>query len=230
MRSENNLVVTPQSDVSAKLFSVIVEGDISKLSSQEKTYHYKNLCESLGLNPLSKPFEYLKLNGKELLYARKDATDQLRKLHNISITIVSRDSVDGVFIVTAKATTPDGRHDESVGAVPVSNLKGDALANALMKAETKAKRRVTLSICGLGFLDESELETIRMDAKPTESDLIYEEIKGYFSLMTNNFKDKQKVQEILKEFGTGDHIKSLSLEEKKQMLENLRDYTIDCVP
>jgi hypothetical protein len=29
-----------------------------------------------------------------------------------------------------------------------------------MKAETKAKRRVTLSIVGLGMLDESELETI----------------------------------------------------------------------
>jgi hypothetical protein len=39
-------------------------------------------------------------------------------------------------------------------------LKGDALANALMKAETKAKRRVTLSIAGLGWLDETELETI----------------------------------------------------------------------
>ena len=29
-----------------------------------------------------------------------------------------------------------------------------------MKAETKAKRRVTLSICGLGMLDETEVETI----------------------------------------------------------------------
>jgi hypothetical protein len=29
-----------------------------------------------------------------------------------------------------------------------------------MKCETKAKRRVTLSICGLGMLDETELETI----------------------------------------------------------------------
>jgi hypothetical protein len=34
------------------------------------------------------------------------------------------------------------------------------MANALMKAETKAKRRVTLSICGLGMLDESEVESI----------------------------------------------------------------------
>src|SRR6202008_2665643 len=38
--------------------------------------------------------------------------------------------------------------------------KGEALGNALMKASTKAKRRATLSICGLGMLDETELETI----------------------------------------------------------------------
>ena len=29
-----------------------------------------------------------------------------------------------------------------------------------MKAETKSKRRVTLRLCGLGMLDESEVETI----------------------------------------------------------------------
>jgi len=31
----------------------------------------------------------------------------------------------------------------------------------MMKAETKAKRRVTLAICGLGFLDESEVDSIK---------------------------------------------------------------------
>ena len=30
----------------------------------------------------------------------------------------------------------------------------------MMKAETKAKRRVTLSICGLGVLDETEVENV----------------------------------------------------------------------
>ncbi|EOV0478051.1 hypothetical protein ACOIM4_001927, partial [Campylobacter coli] len=44
------------------------------------------------------------------------------------------------------------------GALNIKNLGGDNLANAIMKAITKAKRRVTLSICGLGMLDESELD------------------------------------------------------------------------
>jgi hypothetical protein len=34
------------------------------------------------------------------------------------------------------------------------------LANALMRAETKAKRRVTLSIAGLGWLDETEFDIV----------------------------------------------------------------------
>lgn len=55
---------------------------------------------------------------------------------------------------------PHGRQDESIGAVPIAALKGEALANAMMKCETKAKRRVTLSICGLGMLDETEVESV----------------------------------------------------------------------
>src|SRR5262245_32580710 len=140
--------------------SVIAAGDLSKLPPEQRTKYYAAVCNSLGLNPLTKPFEYITLNGKLTLYARKDATDQLRKLHGVSVHIASRERVDDVYTVTARATDAKGRTDESIGAVAIGSLKGDALCNAIMKAETKAKRRVTLSICGLGMLDEAELETI----------------------------------------------------------------------
>jgi len=150
--------------------AVICAGDISSLSAQQKVQYYTSLCNSLGLNPLSKPFEYLTLKGKTMLYARKDATDQLRRIHNISLQIMERSQVGDVYLVVARATTPEGRTDESIGAVSIGNLKGEALANELMKAETKAKRRVTLSIVGLGMLDETEVETIpgaRIDVQAT---------------------------------------------------------------
>lgn len=140
---------------------VVLQGDLSELTPAHRVQYYNATCESLGLNPLTKPFDYLKLNGRLTLYARKDCTDQLRKNYRVSIAIVSRDRIDDVYVVTARATLPDGRADESVGAVPIHNLKGEALANALMKCETKAKRRVTLSICGLGMLDEAEVSSIR---------------------------------------------------------------------
>lgn len=139
---------------------VVIQGDLAKLSPAQRVAYYNRVCESMGLNPLTKPFDYITLNGRLTLYAKRDATDQLRKLHRVSVTIVGRDLLDDLYAVTARATTPDGRTDESIGAVAMGNLKGDARANAIMKAETKAKRRVTLSIVGLGWLDETETETI----------------------------------------------------------------------
>lgn len=139
---------------------VVVKGDLSQLSSAERLTYYKAVCESVGLNPLTKPLDYLTLNGKLVLYANRSCTDQLRTLHGVSITKLERDKHTDVYIVTAYATDGKGRTDAATGAVFTGQLKGDMLANALMKAETKAKRRVTLSLCGLGLLDETEVETI----------------------------------------------------------------------
>lgn len=140
---------------------VIALGDLSKLDPAQRAKLYFEVCASLRLNPLTRPFEYLMLSGKLVLYARKDATDQLRHLHRISLEITSRETSGDLYVVTARARTPDGRTDEEIGAVSVKGLSGDALANAYMKCSTKAKRRVTLSVCGLGMLDELELETVR---------------------------------------------------------------------
>jgi len=158
----NELQVKSESKVSYELQEkVLVGGDLSKLNADERLSYLKNLCESLGLNPLSRPFEYILLNGKLTLYARKDCTEQLRKVNSIAIDSTEEQIVhDSIYIVKAHAIDREGRKDIARGAVNIAGLKGDALANAIMKAETKAKRRVTLSICGLGFMDESETDTI----------------------------------------------------------------------
>ena len=118
------------------------------------------MCESVGLNPLTKPFDYIVLNGKLTLYAKKDATDQLRSIHGISVYRLERDVTADTVDVTAYGRDRTGREDASLGSVPITNLKGEALANAKMKAETKAKRRLTLSLAGMGWLDETEVGTI----------------------------------------------------------------------
>jgi len=139
---------------------VLIGGDLSKLSAPERLVYYKAVCESVGLNPLTKPFEYILLNGKLTLYARKDATDQLRSLHDVSITNQTDRVIEGIYVVTTYVQNAKGRTDVAKGAVHIENLKGEARANAIMKAETKSKRRATLSICGLGMLDETEVESI----------------------------------------------------------------------
>ncbi|MHB1473049.1 MAG: hypothetical protein ACYCV4_05370, partial [Dermatophilaceae bacterium] len=141
---------------------LVTSGDLRDFTPAERVAYYNGLCRSLDLNPMTRPFEYIVLSGKLTLYARKDAAEQLRRRDQISIRITARDLHEhaGVYVVTAQATTPAGRTDEAIGAVPLPKGGGEALANAIMKAETKAKRRVTLSICGLGMLDESEVDSV----------------------------------------------------------------------
>ena len=149
---------------------VVVGGDLKDLTSEERLTYYNEVCKSVGVNPLTRPFSYITLNNKLTLYANKDCTDQLRGLKGVSITKLERETVEGVYAVTAYARNKEGREDTSVGAVSIENLRGEAKANAMMKAETKAKRRVTLSICGLGMLDETEVEAIP-DARTARIDL-----------------------------------------------------------
>lgn len=180
---------------------IVLSNNLAALKPTERMEYYSGVCKSLRLNPLTKPFEYLELPDREkgkdqngnpatklVLYATKSCTDQLRMIYGITITVTDKTFANGLYVVTAKAKTPDGREDEDIGAVPVEReggewkstdkgkryfqgngkmvpVTGDALANALLKSITKAKRRVTLSICGLGMLDESEIESIA-GAKP----------------------------------------------------------------
>jgi hypothetical protein len=140
---------------------LVLDGDLSKMSGEQKTLYYNRFCESLGLNPLTQPFQLITFQGKQRLYATKDCTEQLRNIYFVSITDITASELRGVYIVAAKAQDKDGKQDAATGAVNIEGLKGDALANAIMKAETKAKRRVTLSICGLGMLDETETDTMK---------------------------------------------------------------------
>jgi ribosome-associated translation inhibitor RaiA len=140
--------------------SLVLNGDLGKMEPEQRVEYYTRFCNSLGLNHLTQPFQLITFQGKLRLYATKDCTEQLRRIYGVSVTSIKSERVDDVFVVTVNVQDRTGRTDAATGAVVVGNLKGEALANALMKAETKAKRRATLSICGLGMLDESETDTI----------------------------------------------------------------------
>lgn len=156
-----------QKQESAITEALILQGDLSRLPPDDKVTYYRGYCERLGLDPFTRPFEILRLNGREVLYLTRAGAQQLNKLHNVSHAIQSRELMPdpGIFQVTARATLPDGRYTESMSAVSVANIKGEAYCNALMKAETKAKRRATLDLLGLGILDETEAQSIQQAEK-----------------------------------------------------------------
>lgn len=202
----SNLMPVP--NVGEAIEKVLMQGDLTALGVEDRLKYYNSLCKSLGLNALTRPFEYLKFQGKTILYARKDCADQLRKVHKVSIDSIDTKQVGDLFVVTVSASIGD-RKDSATGALMIKGLSGEALANALMKAETKAKRRVTLSICGLGFLDETEIEDVQSamaqekvveSAKRFEEPAlptpIKEEIReGYIAVKTA-FGEREKQQKL----------------------------------
>ena len=139
---------------------LVAGGDCSRLSPAQKIAYYTARCEAAGLDPRAQPFAFVKLSGREVLYAQKAASDQLAAKHGVRMTIVSQTTEDGIRVVTVRAEAKDGRVTEEIGALPVKGLSGEALSNAMMKCVTKAKRRAILSLCGLGMLDETEVESI----------------------------------------------------------------------
>jgi hypothetical protein len=140
--------------------SIVLRGDLSGLNEQQKKNYYLFRCRQVGLDAAAKPFDLLKLNGKEILYANAGATQQLCAIHKLSTQITHRERIDDIYVVSVRVTAADGRVSENQGAVSVGNARGDALANAILKATTKAIRRAVLAHCGLGMMDETEVETI----------------------------------------------------------------------
>jgi hypothetical protein len=145
--------------------SLVLRGDLSGLTPAQRASHYRRVCDSLGLNPDSQPLTYLKLNGKEILYASRGATDQLAAIHRVNRKIIDGPKVidlggQKIVFCVAEASHPNGRTETAIATIQMSDP-----ANVLMKAETKAKRRATLSILGLGMLDEMEVESIPAEVK-----------------------------------------------------------------
>lgn len=136
-----------------------IMGDLSVLSPSERWEYYRGMCEATGLNPVTRPFGYIDVDGKLELYAKRAATDQLRKINGVDIISVDVQYIDDWIVATAKARDKLGRQDIDIGAVSKRDMRGN-FGNCLMKAITKAKRRVTLSLCGLGILDESEIDSV----------------------------------------------------------------------
>ena len=157
MGTELANVIAPMSAIE----TVVVNNDLSKLTPAQRWDYYRYRCESIGLNPAARPFQYIVFQGKLTLYADKGCAEQLRAVHKIRTTIDSKDVVSGILCVTVTAHAPDGRTATDIGAVPVEGLKGEDLAKAMKKAVTQGNRRATLALLGLGEQDFDEMDGVQ---------------------------------------------------------------------
>lgn len=138
----------------AAMIKALALNDYSRLTPEERLMWVGALAKATGANPLVRIVEWLTFQGRLQPYATKAFAEQMRLIHNISVRVKSRKRDEGCVIVEVEGKTPDGRVDESMAAIPLAASDiGEKFAAAAMKAETKAKRRLTLSMMGLGFME-----------------------------------------------------------------------------
>lgn len=126
--------------------------DYSGLTVREKLGIYLKRCEVAGVNPLLRPFQWGTIDGKTQLVRTKALGAQVRQREAVSVRVVEQvfDVDRGVYAVRVVGETPDGRVDEDLGAESIIGMRGQDLADAMMKAFTKAKSRVTESMFSSG--------------------------------------------------------------------------------
>jgi hypothetical protein len=152
--------------------SIILHNDLSKLSPEQRVEYVGYRCRASGLDPAGSPFTLIpNKEGKLLLYANKECAAQLNERRKLS-PVASKEEIlfDGKIYKVTYKVTEDGRITEDCGAVSLvwydkasrtwKLLEGEGLADAIMKAHTKAKRRAILSHCGIGATDISGDEEV----------------------------------------------------------------------
>lgn len=144
--------------------------DTRALSQAEREATLAALSKALGLNPLTAPVRFLPMQGGEVLYVTRHATDQIAARLRINReTVVGPEVRDmgGVKLVfcQVRASAPDGRSEMATATLPWKDPLND-----LMKAETKAKRRAVLSLVGLGLLTEDDAEAAQASDATRQND------------------------------------------------------------
>lgn len=249
------------------LEKVAVLGDLSQLSPAERMHYYKSVCESLGVNPLTKPFDYLELgdgdNKKLKLYPNETCAAQLRDLKGITIESRESEIVEGVYIVRVKGKDKTGRSDEAIGAVPLVEEGGEwkegrrtngstyrffersgtekplgplARANAMKKAETQAKRRLALSLGGLGYnltglvVDLEEMAEpaaiLTPEAAEAPKQLTTAPKKGFFSFAAEHQISEKELRDYMRARFETDSPMKLTNDQRETIKMEIEDGTV----
>lgn len=169
-----------------KLLGVFgANGSLHHLDNAGLVAFRAKLCNYVGLNPYTLPFRFYSNSAGEIfLYATKDACAQLRELKGISVTNTTdyiRDDVLRTITIKITGMNKKGRSSIATGSVSYENIppkditdasenkdkdKDKAIMynnnhNCIMWAETKALRRLTLDLSGLGVLADVEVRDMQ---------------------------------------------------------------------
>lgn len=171
--AHNTALANPEEATSA-LTHYLGTGDLSRLSGEQRAALYLDTCQSLGINPRTRPFDWIEFYDPETkskkltLYPNKACADQLAYQHRIRVRTVEEKIVGSLFKVVVEGTMLDGRTETNVSYLDLTDrdgnqLKGQRLGNAFMKGHTKAKRRLVFGMLGMmSPPDVEDLQRVRV--------------------------------------------------------------------
>lgn len=165
----NTALANPE-EATAALTHYLGTGDLSRLSGEQKAALYLDTCTSLGINPRTRPFDWIEFYDPETkskkltLYPNKACADQLAYQHRIRVRTVEEKIVGTLFKVVVEGTMLDGRTETNVSYLDLTDrdgnqLRGQRLGNAFMKGHTKAKRRLVFGM--LGMMSPPDLDDLQ---------------------------------------------------------------------
>jgi hypothetical protein len=140
----------------------LIRGDVSSVPREALLRYVFTFCERVGISPLAVPFSLMKTQRGMQLVANRNFYDAVASKYTVSRECVGEGFFEGtkLYFTRYRATTPDGRVTEDMALVDTAGLNGNDLANAIMKAHTKGRNRVTRAHLGFPFPDETEAETV----------------------------------------------------------------------
>src|SRR5271157_4782964 len=152
--------------------------NLDGLTEAQKVQYLADFSEHLGLPPDLGALDLMWMDDdnksglrKLVVYCRKGTADLLRGIHGIDVQSIEQLVVPGCVTFKATGKNPTGRQEIAIGSHDTEGLKGGRLASAVMTAQTRSLRRLTLQFVGGGLLDESEVSTQSTNINRTESSL-----------------------------------------------------------
>ena len=149
-------------DLKAALAHYLVTGDLSEMRGEQRLALYFEICRSMSISPRTRPLHFIEFYDARakrnvlMLYPTHEAADQLAYLHRIRVRTVEEKTVGTLYKLVLEGTLPDGRTEENVAYVSLTDAQGQLLTgqrygDALMKARTKCKRRLVLGMVGFNL-------------------------------------------------------------------------------
>jgi len=137
--------------------------DLESLNEAQRQDYVKAICKHLGvpdnLNLIALTYvDDAEGPSRLVAYAKRGATENVRNGLQINIESLTHQMIGGSIVFTAVAKSDKtGRREIATGSKWIEGLQGTQLDDAIMTAQTRALRRVTLQFIGAGVLDESEV-------------------------------------------------------------------------